>query len=71
MSTKKEVRENFMKDVKFLKKHGNVEKGTVISYHKSTATALEAHKIVEIIGDTKIVTVVEDNVEMTKHETKK
>lgn len=60
-----------MKDVKFLKDHGQVKKGKEISYHVTTANALVAHKIVEIIGDTKIVTVVEDKVEMTKHDVKK
>lgn len=59
-----------MKDVEFLKDHGTIEKGTVKSYHDTTAKALEAHKLVKVIGDTKIIEVKKDGLAMKVQETK-
>jgi TusA-related sulfurtransferase len=66
----KKVR-NFMKDVEFLKDHGNVKKGKVLSYHVSTAEALVAHDIVKILRNTKVITKVEDKVEKTEFDVQK
>lgn len=64
-------KKSYMKDCEFLKDHGQVKKEKVISYHESTAKALEAHKIVKIVGDTKVVEKTEDKVKMKKHDVKK
>lgn len=59
-----------MKDVKFLKDHGSFKKGDEASYHKSTAKALSAHKVVEITGDTKVVEVTKDKIKQKVHDIK-
>lgn len=40
-----------MVEVKFLKNHGTYKKNKKATYHKSTAQALAAHEIVEILED--------------------
>lgn len=60
-----------MKDCEFLKDHGQREKGEVVSYHESTAKALETHKVVKIISDTKVKEVTVDKIKQKVHDTKK
>lgn len=60
-----------MKDVEFLQDHGTREKGDIVSYHETTAEALQTHKIIKILGDTKTKEVVVDKLKQKVHDVKK
>jgi len=60
-----------MKDVEFLQDHGPIKKGTVLSYHTSTANALAKHEVVKILRDTPIKTTVVNKVKQKNYDIKK
>jgi len=63
----KKPKTSHMKQVKFLKDHGQVKKGTERSYHVTTAEALSAHKIVEILKDTPVTVRTEGDLEVNDY----